>query len=144
MNTKKILLSVVVLAILLTTVLGAVACVKNPVQITESTVVVPLDSKIMSDIEGKHLVDYLNVLVEKEFLTYNAPGGFIDTINELKADGTKGEYWLIYTDDAENSNESWGKTEIDGKTYLSAKFGINDMPLKEGKTYVFMISKFES
>ena len=138
-------MSVVVLAILLTTVLAAVACntLKNPVQIKETTVIVPLDAAVMPEIEGKHLADYLDVLQEKGFLTYNAPGGFVDTINDLKADASKNEYWLIYTDDTENSNEDWGKTEVDGVTYFSAMYGIKDMPLKEGKTYLFMISKFE-
>lgn len=144
-TTKRITLTVVALALVLAAVLGVVACAKltNPVQMKETEVVIPLDTAVMADISGKHLVDYLNVLTEKEFLTYDAPGGFVVTINDRTADSTKGEYWLIYTDDEENSDASWGTYDVDGKTYNSAKFGINDLPLKEGKTYVFMISKFE-
>lgn len=144
-TTKRILLTVVALALVLAAVVGMVACTNklvNPVQMKETEIVIPLDSAVMADVSGKHLVDYLNVLQEKEFLTYDAPSGFVVTINDRTADSTKGEYWLIYTDDEENSDATWGTYEVEGKTYNSAKFGINDLPLKEGKTYVFMISKF--
>ena len=142
-TTKKIVLAVVVLALLLTAALGMVACNKNPVQLKDTAVIVPLDSKVMSDIEGKHLIDYLNVLQDKGYLTYNAPGGFIDTINDLKADASQNEYWFIYTDDEANANADWGTYDLDGKTLGSAMYGITDLPLKEGATYVFVVSKYE-
>lgn len=141
---KKITVAVLALALVVSAVFGMVACNKlsNPVQMKETEIIIPLDSKVMSDIEGKHLIDYLNALQEKEFLTYDAPSGFIVTMNDRTADATQGEYWFIYTNDEENSNTDWGTYEVDGVTYGSAKFGIKDMPLKEGKTYVFVISKY--
>ena len=141
-TSKKIVLAVVVLALLLTLALGMVACSK-PVQLKDTAVIVHVDSKVMSDVSGKHLVDYLNALQEKDYLTYNAPGGFIDTINDLKPDASKGEYWFIYTDDEEHANADWGTFDLDGKTLGSATLGITDLPLKEGATYVFVVSVYE-
>ena len=139
--TKKIILTILALALVVTAVLGMVACSK-PVQMRETEILITLDKSIMSDIEGKTLKDYLDLLQEKKYLTYEATGGMLFTINERKADSTKGEWWLIYTDDEEHSNEGWGTYQVEEKTYKSSTLGYESLPLKDGATYVFVISKF--
>ena len=143
-TTKRILFTLVVLSLVIASVLGLVACNKlsNPVQMRETEIIIPLDSAIMSDISGKHLVDYLNALKDKEFLTYEMKGSMIVTINGRTADGAKNEYWMIYTDDEENSSTEYGTYTVNDVTYGSSNFGVNDLPLKEGKKYIFVISKW--
>ena len=139
--TKKVLLTVLALSLVVAAVLGMVACSK-PVQMRETEILITLDKSIMSDIEGKTLKDYLDLLQEKEYLTYEATAGMLYTLNDRKADSTAGEWWLIYTDDADHSNEDWGKYTVEDKTYYSSTLGYESLPLKEGATYVFVISKF--
>ncbi len=142
----KILSVVVIVALLVVLSVSFVGC-KKYVQQTDTEVVFTIDSDIMEDCTGKHLVDYLDALQEKGKLTYKAEttGAYVMLleINDLKADASAGEYWFIYADDSENTTEAWGKYEYDGKTYYSTSFGITDMPIKEGVTFVFAISKYE-
>ena len=142
--TKRITLTVIVLALMLAVVLGLVACGAKPVQIRDSEIILTYDKDVMADIENKTLLDYMNALQEKELLTFSAPGGFVVTMNDRTPDATKGEYWFIYTDDEDYSNEAWGTYEIEGKTYKSATKGISELPIKEGKSYIFVISVYEA
>ena len=144
-TAKRITLVVLAFALLVSAVVGMVACNKftNPVQMTETEIIVPLDAEVMPDISGKHLKDYLDALQEKECLTYEAQGGMIYTINGRTADASQGEYWLIYSDDPDYSNEAWGTYVVGDTTYKSTTLGYESLPLTEGKTYVFMISKFD-
>ncbi len=92
------------------------------------------------NIEGKTLKDYMDYLVDKGELTYTIADGMITTIN-----GTKNglnSYWMLYTDDTENSNNAWGTYEVNGKTYASASVGVNLLALKDGCTYIFTYQTF--
>ena len=144
-NSRKIVLSVLLIAVILASVFAFASCGKKYVQQTDTAVGITVDASVMSNVEGKTLKDYMDALVEKKELTYSGKdsqyGIMLDTINNLKADATKGEYWLIYSNDDEYSNESWGTYEFMGTTYKSATLGVSSLPIKMGKTYVFMISK---
>ena len=140
MKKSLLITTVVVLAVL---ALSFVACEPtNPVQMEETCIMIPLDSEIMPDIEGKTLRDYFDVLVEKGFLTYEMDGTMVVTINGRHADGKAKEYWMMYSNDPANTNSTWGTYEYDGVTYGSCTLGLNELPLTEGTTYVFMISQF--
>lgn len=117
------------------------ACVKPVVQ-TDTEVVIVVKNSVMSDVEGKFLVDYLDALKEDGKLTYQADDGMVVKINDVEAKASESRYWMIYTDDADNSNEAWGTYEYDGKTYSSATLGIEDLPLKADATYIFAITQF--
>ena len=92
------------------------------------------------DLEGKTLKDYMDHLVGNGELTYVIADGMITEIN-----GTKNglnSYWMLYTDDAENSNTAWGTYEVGGKTYASAALGAAELTLKDGCTYIFTYQTF--
>ena len=141
------ILSVLVVLTLLVSAFALFACTKKTyVQQTDTAIAFTIDKDIMPDCTGKHLVDYLNALQEKGALTYEVQAmgtyNMLIKINDRTADATKGEYWFIYADDEENATGTWSTCEFEGKTYNSTDFGIDDMPIKEGVTFVFMISTY--
>ena len=91
-------------------------------------------------IEGKFLKDYMDYLVAEGTLTYALNGTLLQTVNGV-SNGTK-SYWMLYTDDAENSDTTWGTYEKNGKTYASAMYGVCDMPIKDGCTYILTYQTF--
>ena len=60
-------------------------------------------------------------------------------LNLLRRVGHIALMGFLYTDDEENSSTQWGQYDAGDKTYGSANYGITDLPLKEGKTYIFKI-----
>lgn len=144
-NSRKIVLSVLLIAVILASVFAFASCGKKYVQQTDTAVYFTIDEKIMPNVEGKTLKDYMDALVEKKELTYSGTdsqyGIMLDTINDLKADATKGEYWFLYSNDDEYSNEAWGTYVLNETTYKSTTLGASSLPIKMGKTYVFMVSK---
>lgn len=93
------------------------------------------------DVQGKTLKDYMDCLVADGKLQYVISDGMITSLNGEVANGVNA-YWMLYTDDAENSNSTWGTYEKDGKTYASAALGATDLPIKDGCTYVFTLQSF--
>ena len=141
------ILSVIAIIAIVVASFALVACTKKTyVQQTDTAIAFTIDTDIISDLSGKKLVDYLAALQEKGELTYSAQNmgsySMLMTINDRTADATKGEYWFIYADDEENTTPTWGEYEFNGKKYYSTNFGIDDMPIKEGVTFVFMISTY--
>ena len=90
------------------------------------------------------LKDYMDYLKDKGEFNYSysegAYGAFLESVNGVA--NTTNCYWMIYTDDTENSSTEWGSYDYDGKTLGSANFGISDMPLKENTIYVFAYQSF--
>ncbi len=143
------ILSVLVVVALLVSAFALVACTKKSyVQKTETGVFFTVDSDIMPSVEGKHLIDYLKALQEKGELTYKASqgsyGSFLEEVNGITADASKGEYWFIYSDDEENTTPAWGEYEYEGKKYYSTNFGLDDQPLKAGASYILMVSTYQA
>lgn len=145
-NNRKLLVALLVVTIVVCLLSFAACSNKKYVQQTDTAVYFTVDKKIMSDVEGKTLMNYMDALVEKGYLTYKVDNTYgtpmVVTVNDKTADASKNEYYFIYSDDADNTTEAWGTTEIDGKKYSSTNFGIADQPLKMGATYVFMISSY--
>lgn len=91
-------------------------------------------------VEDKTLKDYMDYLVGEGRITYALSGTMLNTVNRVS--NTTKSYWMLYTDDAENSDMTWGTIEKGGKTYASAKYGICDMPIKDGCTYILTYQTF--
>lgn len=94
--------------------------------------------------EESTLKGYMDYLVDKGELEYTYSegtfGAFIESVNGV-ANTTK-SYWMIYTDDAENSSTEFGSYDYDGTILGSANYGISDMPLKENTLYVLVYQTF--
>lgn len=87
------------------------------------------------------LIDYMeHVSGSDELSSYVINDGMVVVINDLRAIGNV--YWMLYTDDAEYSNEAWGTVEVDGVTYYSATLGAEELPVKVGCTYVWYAQAF--
>lgn len=114
----------------------------NPVQQEDTAIYITADSKLMKEMSGNSVKDYLDVLGKKGYLSYELNGTFLTTMNGITPDASKSEYWFIYSNDTENTNGEWGTYEHDGVTYLSTTLGICDLPVKAGVTYLFMVSSY--
>ena len=92
------------------------------------------------DIQDKTLKDYMDYLVTDGVLEFEMNGTMIKAVNGVE--NTTNSFWMIYTDDMENADSTWGTYEVNGKTYSSAKLGISELPIKDGCTYVLTYQKF--
>jgi len=158
--TKRILLTILVLMLVVASVMGVVACNK---QVTTSKhgqqqnidngeeaqnateVLITLDATIMPDYEGKFLPDYMDVLKAKGLFTYEAKdsdyGLFVTSINGKEATGY--DWWGVFTDDLTDekvANIAGQAYQYNGKTYYMTNVGISSVPLKEGKSYLFVFN----
>ncbi len=135
----KRLTKVLILLLALIYIFSLTACGKNPVTITEDSVFITAKSSEY-DIEGKTLSEFMEVLSDDNKLTFEIGNGMVTSING-KANANN-SYWMLYTDDVENSNSAWGTVEHEGKTYSSAALGATELVVKDGATYVWVYQSF--
>lgn len=86
------------------------------------------------------LKEYMDGLCENGKLSYSLSSGMVVEING-KANTTN-TYWMLYTNDTENSNKQWGTYEYNKDTYGSAICGASELIVKNGYTYVWVYQKF--
>lgn len=115
------------------------ACDKNPVKADENTVFITAEDKSF-DFEDKTLIDFMNHLQDNGKLTFEVSEGMVTMVNGKYQ--TANSYWMLYTSDADNSNEAWGTFEHEDKIYGSAMFGVEELPIKEGCVYVLAYQSF--
>ncbi len=115
---------------------------RTPATVTlgENAVLITPSSEVLGITAETTLADYMDELVSRNELEYQAADGMITSINGKAQEGSS--YWMLYTDDAENSNADWGTAEYEGKTYLSATLGYGLLPIKEGCTYIWLYQTF--
>lgn len=139
MKTVKLLLTVLVLTVV--TAIAAYGCADKQTTTyakNGDTFVFTVTSVVE---DGDTLIDYMESLKGSNSLTsYTIENGMITEINGLVA--SNGVYWMLYTDDAENSNETWGNVTVDGVTYSSAILGAESLQIKQGCSYVWMAQQF--
>ena len=102
--------------------------------------VITVSSDVLEITSTTTLLDYMNELKSKGKISFSMADGMITEINGKSAGGNV--YWMLYTDDAELSNEAWGTYEYQQKTYLSAIYGAESLVVKEGATYVWHLQAF--
>ena len=94
-----------------------------------------------SELVGQTLSEYMDYEKEQGRLNYTVDcSGFITSINGVK--NTTNTFWILYTDDAENSDTSWGNIEYEGKPYASATLGAAELVIAENCTYIWVYTKF--
>ena len=130
---KKLLL-IMMIVIMILSALTLVACAKN-----ESEVVLTIDKKYDLS-KGDKLIDYMEYLDEKDKLDYDEENGMIVSINDI--DNSLNSYWMLYTDDPNNSNSQWGTYEYKGKTYYSATLGAKELKISDDYTYIWVYQTF--
>ena len=127
-------------AILALSAFAFAACAPKTVVVDETAVIITPSDKILPITENTVLADYMDKLVERKELEFTAADGMITSLNGIA--NTTNSYWMLYTDDTENSNADWGTTEYDGKTFRSATLGFASLPVKAGCTYIWVYQSF--
>lgn len=132
---KKLLTLVATLFTVCICCLVAACSDKKP----ETTVIITAQDDTF-DFDNKSLKDYMDFLQDNGKLTYSISYGMVTAING-KANTTK-SFWMLYTDDSENSNTSWGELEYEGAVYGSATSGAEDLVVKENRIYIWAYQTF--
>jgi hypothetical protein len=103
-------------------------------------VVLTISGDVINITDTTTLADYMDALVEKGDLKYVTSDGFIKSINDVE--NTTNSYWMIYTSDTVNSNESWGTYTYKNVKYYSATLGISELIIQENFIYIFAYQTF--
>ena len=93
-----------------------------------------------NEYNGATLSEYMDYLQGEGELTYSISGGMVTEINGTA--NTTNSFWMLYTDDGENSDESWGTYEYENVTYASASLGAETLPVKVNCTYIWVYQTF--
>ena len=113
-------------------------CKKDPIIIEED------DSFIVTVYGAKDnttLADYMLSLDDyKDKLVIS--NGMVISINGVANNDLSMSYWMLYTNDADMANISWGTCEYNGETYGSAIVGIEELIVKNGSTYIWHYQSF--
>ena len=94
------------------------------------------------DFVGKTLKDCMDDLKTRGELEFTVNNGMISSINGIDNPADYSYCWMLYTDDAANSNDAWGTIEYDGKTYASATLGAESLVIAEDCVYIWVYTKF--
>ena len=98
------------------------------------TVIIKVESA-----NGESLEEYMNSLAS-EGLTFEIKDGMVTSINGVANTATS--YWMLYTDDTEQSNNDWGTYDYNGKTHGSAVVGAKELKIKAGCVYIWTYQTF--
>lgn len=100
----------------------------------KKTVIIKVDSD-----KGESLEEYMKSLAS-EGLTFEIKDGMVTSINGVANTATS--YWMLYTDDAEQSNDEWGTYDYNGKKHGSATVGAKELKIKKGCVYIWTYQTF--
>ena len=94
------------------------------------------------DFVGKTLKECMDDLKDRGELDFteqdSAYGAFINSVNGIE--NTSSMYWMLYTDDAENSDD-WSKIEYQSKTYKIANYGASGLVVAKGCIYIWVYTE---
>ncbi len=136
---KKIITKICALILIFATLACIFACGESKnITIDGDYVLIVAESKKFE--QGDTLKDYMDKLKEEGQFDFEMSNGMIMYMNG-KSGGTN-QYWMLYTDDADNSNEAWGTCEYDGKIFKSATLGAENLAIKDGCTYIWYLQTF--
>lgn len=95
-----------------------------------------------ADFVGKTLEECMNDLKERGKLDYKIESEMVVSINNIDNPADYSSCWMLYTDDAENSNAAWDTIEYNGKTYSSSSLGATALTIAEGCAYIWVYTEF--
>ena len=112
------------------------------VKILDNIVIITVDSSYMQITEQTVLVDYMTKLKEDGAIDFALKDGMVSSINGQENPADWSKCWMLYSDDAELTNDAWGSVTVGEKTYFSAILGAESLPIKDGKTYVWEFKSY--
>ena len=80
---------------------------------------------------------------EKEFLDFECNAGMLTHLNGVENAPDWSSSWMLYTTDEEMGNETWGVYEYEGEIFKSAILGMEQLPVAEGESYIWVYQSFE-
>ena len=116
------------------------ACGENYVFDSDSETAIKVSSDFMEINADTMLLDYMDKLEEDGQFEFEYENGMLMTVNGKS--GSDSIFWMLYTDDADHSNSQWGTYEYEGKTLGSATLGVEQLPVKDGCVYVWVLESF--
>ena len=134
---KKNVTKLLCLLFVVVLVLSVVGCTKHVV-IDGDYVIITVDADKVE--QNSNLKAYMDYLVQEGQLEYEISDGMIVSIDG-KTGGTN-QYWMLYTSDTANANDTWGTCEYDGRTYGSATLGAEELVVKDGCVYIWYLQTF--
>lgn len=144
---KKLLQKIMVLMLIITTIVAFCAC-EPPVEEGDKTITIMIiKSDDTADIyeektNAKYLGEAIDEMLEEEDIEFETGdsqyGRFVKKIDDLEPNVKQ---WInIHSDEIDPNlvGEDYAITYKD-KTYKLTRLGIDQMPIKDGKTYVFSL-----
>ena len=113
------------------------------VTVVDNMVIITVDADYMAIGQTTVLIDYMTKLKADGVLDFTvSKDGMISSINGQENPADWSKCWMLYSDDAELTNQAWGTATVGGKTYFSAVLGAESLPIKDGKIYVWEFKSF--
>ena len=142
-QTKK-LLSCLLAAVLLMSVLLCTGCHSEPLVIKDSDtyIVIKTTQEAIGGKTDMLLVDYMQQLKDKGELEFAISDGMITSINGIANPADYSSCWMLYTSDEANANAAWGTVEYQGKLYGSAVAGAETLKIKADQLYIWVYKSF--
>ena len=108
------------------------------VEETEKMVVIKVD-----EAEGETtLLSVMQNLQTEGKLSFVVAGGMLTELNGISNDVDYNPCWMLYTSDAELSNQEWGTVEYNGSVFGSAIVGMETLTVISGGYYVWSYQSF--
>ena len=111
----KRLFRIAVLSLILISMFALMGCSpKEPLVIKESEtcIVVKVSAEQKKITNSTTLLDYMNMLKADGKLLFETSNGMVKSINGIENPADWSKCWMLYTNDAELSNEAWGKITV--------------------------------
>ena len=142
-QTKK-LLSCLLAAALLMSILLCTGCHSEPLVIKDSDtyIVIKTTQEAIGGKTDMLLVDYMQQLKDKGELEFEVADGMITSINGIANPADYSSCWMLYTSDEANSNAAWGTAEYQGQLYGSAVSGAETLKIKADQLYIWVYKSF--
>ena len=135
---KKILTVALALALVLCVFAG---CEKKETVLKDTDEFIVLSPE--DSFAGKSLEEFMASVKAEGKLDYSINGQkMITSINGIENAADYSSCWMLYTDDAENSNTAWGVITYKDKAYGSATLGASDLVIAKGCVYIWVYTTF--
>ena len=137
---KKLLLTLLTFVLLF----SMVACggETHVIKETDEKIIITVSSKQMELTDSTTLLEYMQSLKADGEFEFEIVSGMITSINGIENPADWSSCWMLYTNDTELSNSTWGTAEYNGETFGSAIVGAEELIIKNGYKYIWYYQSF--
>lgn len=138
---KKLLLTLLTFVLLF----SAIACGNGETHVikeTDEKIIITVSNEYVEIKKTMTLIEYMEFLKKDGELEFEIANGMITSINGIANPLDFSSCWMLYTNDTELSNSSWGTAEYNGETFGSAIVGAEALIVKDGYKYLWYYQSF--